>query len=434
MNPPRTSRLLAILALALLMVAGAVAVWLVLTNPLWAISFAATALLTAAVVWRLLFSRHPASAIFYQALALVLFALLLLESLFFLQGNFRLVVAFALMAAAAVAIGSRLDTLRTRLDAHSSLVRSGERPYLIINPKSGSGRALKQDIPKLAEAAGIQVLQLEPGGSLTELITRAIAGGATQLGISGGDGSLGLAASAAMQHNLPLVVLPGGTRCHFARDIGLDPDHMAAALPAFSGTEKSVDAAEINGRVFLNNASFGIYGDIVGQPGYRERKLRTAMNVFEQRSDNGYSLRFKDGEGAEHHRAVMLLIGVNRYETINFMELGTRNRLDEGLLQMTAVYNLEPGLLKSIASLKLSSQHRGINQWVGTQFVVSGPAPLTAGIDGELVQLDSPARLRIVPGALRLLVPRDAPHRRRTLKRRLANLTNYALRGELPNE
>ena len=80
---------------------------------------------------------------------------------------------------------------------------------------------------------------------------------------AGSDGSLGVAAAAARVHGLPFVCVPAGTRNHFALDLGVDRHDLVGALDAFGdhGVERSIDVAEVNGRVFLNNVSLGIYGE-----------------------------------------------------------------------------------------------------------------------------------------------------------------------------
>src|SRR5690606_33418510 len=105
-----------------------------------------------------------------------------------------------------------------------------------------------------------------------KLARQAIQDGADVLGISGGDGSIGAVAKVAMEYDVPLVVLPGGTRCHFARDLGLDPRYLVDGLDGFKGVERRIDVGDINGRVFLNNISLGAYADIVDHKEYREQK------------------------------------------------------------------------------------------------------------------------------------------------------------------
>ena len=99
------------------------------------------------------------------------------------------------------------------------------------------------------------------------LVDEAVTRGADALGMAGGDGSLAVVAAAARAHPLPFVCVPAGTRNHFALDLGVDRDDLVGSLDAFAeGVERVIDVAEVNGRLFLNNVSLGIYGDAVQQP------------------------------------------------------------------------------------------------------------------------------------------------------------------------
>ena len=105
-----------------------------------------------------------------------------------------------------------------------------------------------------------------------------MARGAVALGAAGGDGSLAVVAAAALAHDLPFVCVPAGTRNHFALDVGVDRGDLVGSLEAFiGGVERRIDVAEVNGRLFLNNVSLGIYGDAVQQQSYRDAKAHAAQ-------------------------------------------------------------------------------------------------------------------------------------------------------------
>ena len=79
-----------------------------------------------------------------------------------------------------------------------------------------------------------------------------------------------------MQHDVAHVCVPAGTRNHFALELGLDRDDVVGALDAFvDGIERRVDLARLNGRIFVNNASLGIYAQVVQSDAYRNAKLGT---------------------------------------------------------------------------------------------------------------------------------------------------------------
>lgn len=289
-----------------------------------------------------------------------------------------------------------------------------QKPYLIINPKAGNGRATKAHLADHAEQLGIETILLSQGDNIEALARQAVEQGADVLGISGGDGSIGAVAKVAIEQDLPLVVLAGGTRCHFARDLGLSPAQIVDGLAGFSGVERRIDIGEINSRLFLNNASFGLYADIVDQPGYREHKVAMTRKVLTDILAGrtlGYQLKFSH----QQHRfdsAVQILVGVNRYQTINVLEFGQREALDQGVLQITVITRLNDQLVKQlVGTLSLPTPSSltsldGVEQWEVTEFeIANADGSIVAGVDGERLTFDSPINIKIRPGALRVFVP-----------------------------
>ena len=147
---------------------------------------------------------------------------------------------------------------------------------LIINLKSGGGKAERFDLAGEARRRGIEPIVLQPGDDLLELAESAIARGAQVIGMAGGDGSQALVATVAARRDIAHVCIPAGTRNHFALDLGLDRDDVVGALDAFTdGVERRIDLARVNDRVFVNNASLGVYAKVVQSDAYRDAKLET---------------------------------------------------------------------------------------------------------------------------------------------------------------
>ena len=157
------------------------------------------------------------------------------------------------------------------------------RPVLFVNPRSGGGAAARARVAERARERGIEAVILAEGQSLAALAQAAVANGADALGMAGGDGSLAVVAAAAAAHDLPFVCVPAGTRNHFALDVGVDRHDVAGALEAFTdGAERRIDVAEVNGRLFLNNVSLGVYGEAVRRPDYRGAKVRTLLDTAQE--------------------------------------------------------------------------------------------------------------------------------------------------------
>ena len=207
---------------------------------------------------------------------------------------------------------------------------------LFVNPKSGDGTAARHRLAERAREQGIEAVVLAPGQSLAALTQAAVINGADALGVAGGDGSLAVVAAAAAAHGLPFVRVPAGTRNHFALDVGVDRHDVIGALDAFTnGVERVIDMAEVNGRLFVNNVSLGIYGDAVQRPAYRDAKVRTLLETAEEvlgPSEQAPALRLTDDAGCEHRHLAVVLVSNNPYAVDHPLVRGTRPSLDTGQL------------------------------------------------------------------------------------------------------
>jgi len=189
---------------------------------------------------------------------------------------------------------------------------TSSRPVLFLNPRSGGGKAERAGLAERARERGINVVALAPEQTLATLVEEAVAEGADALGVAGGDGSLAIVASAALAHGLPFICVPAGTRNHFGLDLGLDRRDLIGSLDAFTdGVERRIDVADVNGQLFLNNVSLGIYGDAVQQPTYRNAKARTLLETAAHVLGSGAAavdLQLVDDRGQSHRNPAVVLV------------------------------------------------------------------------------------------------------------------------------
>ena len=272
---------------------------------------------------------------------------------------------------------------------------------LLVNPRSGGGKAARAGVAERARAKGIEVVIFTSGQDLEALAHGAVASGADALGVAGGDGSLAIVAAAAAANSIPFVCVPAGTRNHFALDVGVDRHDVIGALDAFTnGAERQIDIAEVNGRTFLNNVSLGIYGDTVHSPAYRDAKVRTLLETAAEVMRPGAeapALRLVDDLGREHRHLTVVLVSNNPYAVDRPLVTGTRPALDTGHLGIIVID--APG----------DSPHAPGRSWSAPHLELSAPAPIHAGVDGEAVDLSPPLRFAIRPAALRVRISSRHP-------------------------
>ena len=284
-------------------------------------------------------------------------------------------------------------------------------PYMIMNPKSGGGKVEKFDLKRKAEDLGAEVFVI--GGpepvDVAEVARKALARGADLLGVAGGDGTQALVAGIAAEHGVPFVVISAGTRNHFALDLGLDREDPSACLDALSdGVELRVDLGMINGQVFVNNASFGAYAEVVETPAYRGDKLNTTLNLLPDllQGHRGARLSARAG-GAEIKSPQALLVANNLYGTGDIAGLSRRARLDHGMLGVIGVKVRNVG---QAVDLLRGRRAAGLTLLTTKQIEISADAAqIPVGIDGEAVSMSTPVTCTISPCALRVWVPRNRP-------------------------
>ncbi|MGY1622969.1 diacylglycerol/lipid kinase family protein [Geodermatophilus sp. SYSU D00965] len=387
--------------LLLLSFAGDGGLWLVL------LTVAAVVVVVAAGFWVLL-HRGPVR---WLALALALGAPVALVVVFAVAGLLWVaVVAAVLLAAGVAAAHTALAPDRSEWVLPVTEVPPPRRPFVVMNPRSGGGKVGRFRLRERAEELGAEVALLDrPGTDVQQLARDALARGADLLGVAGGDGTQALVAQVAAEHGVPFLVVSAGTRNHFALDLGLDRQDPARCLEALrDGVEARIDLGEVNGRPFVNNASFGAYAEIVEDPAYRDDKRGTTLAALPDLLSRrrGAHLVAEAGDvvvDAPH----ALLVSNNPYEDSDLAGMGRRSRLDRGVLGVIAV---RVDTARQAVGLLQGAHRRGVRRVEAREVLVTADVPeVPVGIDGETVQLSTPVRCAVRPGALRVRLPRERP-------------------------
>ena len=288
---------------------------------------------------------------------------------------------------------------------------------VLLNKASGCGHG---DSAVAAIEAEFRTAGKQPRVTLVhpdaigQAIERAVHGGARVIVVGGGDGTLSTAASSLAGTEVTLGVLPLGTLNHFAKDQQIPLDLAGAVRIIVAGHMKRVDVGEVNGRIFINNSSLGIYPDIVR---LRQRLglgkwlgLATATWLVLRR---GSTLNIQMASDTEERRycTPFAFIGNNEYVVEGF-DVGARETTQAGQLSLyTARRAGRLGVLRLALQALFGRLRVGhdFDTVIARDIVVAARrSRLRVAIDGEVCVQHTPLHYRSRPGALRVLVPPDA--------------------------
>jgi diacylglycerol kinase family enzyme len=290
----------------------------------------------------------------------------------------------------------------------------GSRPTLIVNHRAGRGRQ-QPAVVAAALARGMAIQHLTPTVDAAAAARRAVRDGADVLAAAGGDGTVSAVAAVAVETSVPLVVVPCGTRNHFAGDCGADiadPTRMLTALD--TGEEHRVDVGSVNGRLFVNNVSLGFYAASLQDPQYRHGRLRVARRYLRRAVlGTGKAVTLttpKPSRVVLPRQALAVLVSNNAYFPTIAPEGALRPRLSGGALWVyvlgvpTGTGMVGTRIARRV--LRLLSGRAQVAAWAFDRQMITVDAPrIPAAIDGEATQLGGALTFASHPGALRVLRP-----------------------------
>ena len=359
-------------------------------------------------------TRVVASVVTLVFLGLTVFVVLTAE-----DHGVTMLAVLTLLASSTLLVRYALRRDRRALGSQPSpgtTVGPAARGVLLMNAKSGGAKVERFGLVEECRQRGIEPVVLQPGEDLLVLARDAIDRGADVIGMAGGDGSQALVSGVAMAAGVPYVVVPAGTRNRFALDLGIDRDDVVAALDAFgAAVERRIDLAEVNGRIFVNNVSLGVYAKVVQSPEYRDAKRQTTLAMLSDLVGPGaesFDLHFVGPDGTNEDGTRIIQISNNPYRLTSLAGFGSRARLDTGELGVAAA-DLRGA--KDIAAFFASQwlgrldRFHGWIRWNTERLTIESGAPVEAGVDGEALLLEPPLTFRSLPGVLRVRVPPSAP-------------------------
>ncbi|MGX9777136.1 diacylglycerol/lipid kinase family protein [Janthinobacterium aestuarii] len=293
---------------------------------------------------------------------------------------------------------------------------------VIINGGAGCGYApdWAQQLEAKFAAVGLDadITLAQSGAEMIATAERALRDGASIVVAGGGDGTINAVASVVVGSGTPFGVLPLGTLNHFAKDLNIPLELDAAIANVAQGVPHQVDVGEVNGRIFLNNSSLGLYPDIVRDREKQQRRLGRGKwlafswaLVAALRRYPFLSVQLTLNDAVHARRTPFVFIGNNEY-MMEGLNIGERERLDGGQLSLYVAQR--PGRL---GLLKLAlhalfgklSQAKDFDVLTATDLeVATHHRRLRVATDGEVTIMNTPLQYRIRKAALAVLVPAPA--------------------------
>jgi diacylglycerol kinase family enzyme len=288
----------------------------------------------------------------------------------------------------------------------------------ILNCASGScsGAELREQLSRIFAEIGTpaRILLAPSGGQVSELARHAVQENSQIIVAGGGDGTLNAVATEILGTSIPLGVLPLGTWNHFAKDLRIPQNLEGAARNLLTGRAVPVDVGEVNGRIFLNNSSLGIYPRMVRHREEQQKQGRHKWLAFAQASFSvlrHYSLlrvRLHLGGKQLLRKTPFVFIGNNQYE-MEGLNIGERKKLDAGELCIfiaNRAGRLDLVRLGFLALFGRLNEVSDLDVLTAKQFSIETRRPqANVSTDGEIHQMDTPLNYLIRPGALRVIVP-----------------------------
>lgn len=293
------------------------------------------------------------------------------------------------------------------------------RACIILNPASGRGDhradALREAAARHSE---VEIREIPSPKKLRATVEQALADGCDPIIAAGGDGTIGALAAALAGTGVTLGILPMGTFNYFARSLDLPEDPAEALEIALNGASRQVPIGDVNGRIFLNNASLGAYASVlsVRETIYRNwgrSRLAAYWSVIVAMTTIYHSLKMTITVDGTRHRlkSPMAFVAISAYQLAEF-DLDGAEAVREGKLALFVARDV--GRLKLLwRALRIF--FRGARS--GTDYMLLTGEEITIETkrnkrliahDGEKERMPGPYRFRLRQGALTVRVPHDA--------------------------
>lgn len=263
----------------------------------------------------------------------------------------------------------------------------------------------------------VDITLAQSGDEIVELARAAARDSCEVIVAAGGDGTINSVAAAVLDTDKVLGVLPLGTLNHFAKDLGIPIELETAARTIIAGHTTEVDVAEVNGRVFLNNSSLGLYPMIVRE---REKRQRLGFGKWPAfiwatiqalRRYPLLDIQLRVNDELLHRTTPFVFVGNNEY-AMDLFNIGARDRLDKGVLSIYITQRTSRFKLITLALRAVLGNLRNDKDFLELRSnevkIATRHKRLRVAFDGEIEVMKPPLEYKVRSRALRVIVPKDA--------------------------
>jgi diacylglycerol kinase family enzyme len=287
----------------------------------------------------------------------------------------------------------------------------------LLNGSAGSDRAevRREEIRRAFDALGcaVEIVSIHDGEPIAAPARKAVARGDAIVIAGGGDGTMSAVANALAGTRTALAVLPLGTLNHFAKDLGIPLQLEAAVANVVNGAMRAVDVAEVNGRVFINNSSIGLYPAIVRERETLQKDGRSKWIAFAEallgvlKGSRSIRVRLKSPVESLSTRTEFVFVGNNAYDLAP-PRIAGRNRLDEGVLWVWRLPHTGRfrAVLAALHALFADPKSKTPLAFTANELSIAMRRKhIDVALDGEVIAMQTPLRYRARPQSLRVIVP-----------------------------
>ena len=290
---------------------------------------------------------------------------------------------------------------------------------VIVNASAGTATKnphIDTELADLFRTFGYEaeVIQLRVGQDPTD-VARDASARVSIVVAGGGDGTVSGVAAALVSSQAALGVLPLGTLNHFAKDLNIPLDIREAVAVVAARHIERVDVGEVNGRIFINNASIGLYPSIVEEreslrrQGHRKWPATAIATLRVLRRYRGVTVRI-DVDGRQRTWQTPFVLVANNEYAIDGIGLGARARLDQDKLFVyltPRARTRDLPMLVAMAVVGRASQSGAFEIVAAPELTIDTRTArrVRVALDGEVMTMTAPLKYRMCTRALQVVVP-----------------------------